>query len=114
MEDTVLLKIGDRGQLINKLQSFLKVENTGVFDRLTEAALKNYQAKVGAFPSGELNAELYSSIFKLEDERQERMNTAVLESITKTTELLKDFDSELHDLSILLKKYIQDVIAHQK
>ena len=114
MEENIILKPGDKGRLVNRLQLTLGLEKTGNYDRLTEAAVKNLQAKLdNVYPSGIVDKETWDAIFGPAIEEETLKFQRLIQSISTTTDLLKDIDTELHELSVLLKKYIHDFISEK-
>lgn len=60
-------KFGSTGEVVNKIQIALDIEPVdGVFGRMTEAAVKNFQSKKGLFPDGVITPELLSVLLDME------------------------------------------------
>lgn len=61
----MLLKRGDKGSDVIKLQEKLGVETVGVFGPKTEEAVKKFQSQNGKTPDGVVDDEIWSMIMKI-------------------------------------------------
>lgn len=61
-----LLKFGSRGNQVKELQKYLGIEADGIYGRMTEAAVKNWQLKNDLHPSGIVEYEMFESIFAID------------------------------------------------
>jgi peptidoglycan hydrolase-like protein with peptidoglycan-binding domain len=60
-------RFGDKGDVVSRIQIALDIEPVdGIFGRITEAAIKNYQSKKGMFPDGVVTPELLYIILDME------------------------------------------------
>lgn len=62
----MLLKIGSRGEQVKRLQMELGVSPTGHFDKLTEAAVRNYQRKHKLLVDGIVGPQTAGELFDFE------------------------------------------------
>jgi hypothetical protein len=58
------MKYGTRSDEVSRLQRKLNLTATGVFDELTEAAVKNFQIKNKLSPNGEVDSITYELLFE--------------------------------------------------
>lgn len=58
------MKYGSRSTEVSKLQKKLNLPDSGVFDELTAAAVKNFQIKNKLTPSGEVDSITYEMLFE--------------------------------------------------
>lgn len=56
-------KIGSRGSLVKKVQNALGLKEDGIFGRMTEAGIKNFQRKNNLFPDGKIDSLLLQALF---------------------------------------------------
>ncbi len=112
MNDEIILNLGDRGSLVNKLQEKLGVEITTIYDNMTMAAVKNFQAtQIHVYPNGIVDSITWNLIFTIDGEKFSKRQKELLRHSSKVVELLKDEDKELYEMSLLLQKYISDYVG---
>lgn len=60
------LKFGSKGDEVRDLQIALNIEADGIFGRMTEAAVKNYQRKNEMYPDGVATPELLETLLDMQ------------------------------------------------
>jgi N-acetyl-anhydromuramyl-L-alanine amidase AmpD len=97
------LRFGDKGDQVKEVQIALNVEPDGIFGRITEAAVKNFQQKNGLFPDGIVTPEVRTLLLvdDMSSDTSERVKTLGELPIERYW-LQKD---EYHDI-ITEKKFI--------
>lgn len=95
--------------IIIKIQEFFNLETTGIWDELTQAAIKNWQAKNGYDATGQFSIEEINSFISEPVQIPQETLNKLKYHITQITELLRNVDIDLHEASLLLKAHILDL-----
>lgn len=56
------LRLGDKGDPVVELQIALGITADGIFGRITEAAVKNYQNRMGKYPDGVVTPDIFEEL----------------------------------------------------
>ncbi len=56
------IKKGDRGEAVRNVQKYLRVTESGNFDRMTETAVRAWQSSVGLVPTGVIDVPSWSQM----------------------------------------------------
>lgn len=93
-----IIKLGDRGDEVKKLQKLLHLLDDGIFGKLTQEAVKNFQKEHGLFADGIVGPKTWS-ILLAQDFKKSTRNikeiivhcTATKEGLNQTVEQIKKY-----------------------
>lgn len=93
-----VIKLGDRGDEVKKLQKLLHLLDDGIFGKLTQEAVKNFQKEHGLFADGIVGPKTWS-ILLAQDFKKSTRNineiivhcTATKEGLNQTVEQIKKY-----------------------
>lgn len=112
--DTIILQLGSDGDLVKKVQQVLRLEVTGTYDQITEAAVKNFQNK-NDLPdvNGRVDYPTYEKLFKIILAKDMVNKIELVNHMGKVVELLEQIDPDLHEMSVMLDGFIKDLIENK-
>ena len=112
LKPVFILQLNSTGILVEKLQRILNLEVTGKYDNITSSAVKNFQAKNDLDMSGFVDHETYISLFESAPTEDQNQLIKLMDNMNRVTAILKNVDTDLYELSILLQKYIRDFVEN--